>query len=338
MTDTAATEPSPIVDVGIPTRGRPKLVCEAVEAVLAQTLGNWRLMISENGLGGSETETTVEPYLSDPRISYVVTGSTELGGAENWTRLIQQGDAPYVALLHDDDLWDAGFLERRVRFLERNADCGFVFSGNKEIDLDGKVVGQTEFVLPEGAHPPQILFPLLYEHNVMGQPSILVRRSAYEEVGPYFKSDFSPYWDYEMCMRLAARFPGGYLAVRDCSYRLHDIRMTFTVRHFGGAYLQMVERTDEMLAELPQIHVSERVRRRRRAQALLTSALDVLESGHRGTGRRYLRDAVRTYPRIVLDVRFVTGLAALLAGGRASRALVRARYAVHHRGIRLHRG
>jgi glycosyltransferase involved in cell wall biosynthesis len=333
----AEPDSSPLVDIGIPTRERPELVRQAIESVLAQTYPNWRLVVSENGLGGGETEAVVGEYLSDPRISYVATGVTDLGGADNWTKLIQQGDAPYVALLHDDDLWDPGWLALRVGFFERNPDCGFVFSGNKEIDSTGKVVGETGFVLPEGVHPPQIVFPLLYRHNVMGQPSILVRRSAYEAVGPYFDSAFFPYWDYEMFLRLAASFPGGYLAVHDCSYRMHDVRMTFTVRHFGQAYLQVLDRADQMLAELPRIHVSPRVRRRRRARALLTAALDALESGDRRTGRQHLREAVGHYPRIVFDVRFATGVAALAAGKVSSRALARARYAVHHRGIRLHR-
>jgi glycosyltransferase involved in cell wall biosynthesis len=335
MTDSARTEPT-TVDVGIPTRERPELVCEAVESVLAQTHGNWRLRISENGQAGSATEAALQPYLSDPRISYSAT-AVAVTGPENWTRLIQQGDAPYVALLHDDDLWDPDWLERRVAFLDRNRDCGFVFSGNKEIDSSGNLVAETEFVLPEGLHPPQIVFPLLYSHNVIGQPTMLVRRSAYEAVGPYFDGAFFPYWDYEMCLRLAAHFPGGYLAVRDCSYRMHDVRMTFTVRHFGKGYLEVLDRADQMLEELPRLHVSPRLRHRRRAQALLTAALDSIEEGERSTAREVLREAVRTYPRIVFDLRFPTGVVALLTGKRSSRALARARYEVHHRNIRLHR-
>jgi glycosyltransferase involved in cell wall biosynthesis len=336
MIDTVTNEPT-VVDVGIPTRERPQLVRLAIESVLAQTYEHWRLVISENGLAGGETESVVREYLDDPRITYVCTDSTTLGGAENWTRLIQQGHAPYVALLHDDDLWNPGWLELRVGFMDRNPDVGFVFSGNKEIDANGNVVGESEFVLPQGVHPPQTVFPLLYRHNVMGQPTILVRRSAYEAVGPYFDATYFPYWDYEMCLRLAARFPAGYLAVRDCSYRTHDVRMTFTVRHFGEAYLQVLDRADQMLEELPRIHVSPRLRRRRRAQALLTAALDSLESGDRRACRDRLREAVRTYPRIVFDVRFATALAALATGKWSSRVLARARYRVHHRGIRLHR-
>ena len=276
------------------------------------------------------------PYLADPRIRYVATGE-EIGGAENWTRLIQVGDAPYVALLHDDDLWDPTFLSRRVAFLEENPACAFVFSGNKEIDNAGVVVRETEFVLPEGVYSPETLFPILYEHNVIGPPSILVRRDAYEAVGAYFDSEFFPYWDYEMWLRLASRFPAGYLTVRDCSYRMHDVRMTFTVRHFGAAYLQTLDRADELLGEFPNIAVSPRLRRRRRAQALLTTALDCFEAGERHSGALRLRQAVRLYPRIVLDLRFPTGLVALVGGRRVSGALGRARYEVHHRGIRLHR-
>ena len=41
----------PLVDVGIPTHGRPRFR-EAVESVLAQTFVGWRLTISENGPEG----------------------------------------------------------------------------------------------------------------------------------------------------------------------------------------------------------------------------------------------------------------------------------------------
>lgn len=336
MGETAASEPRTIVDVGIPTLGRPELVREAVESVCAQTLTAWRLAISENGPAGSETEAALGPYLEDPRITYSATGSV-VSGQENWTRLIRRGDAPYVALLHDDDLWDPAFLERRVEFLERHPQCGFVFSGNREIDADGAVLRETRLVLPEGAYAPETFFPILYEHNVIGPPSILVRRDAYEAVGAYFDAEFNPYWDYEMWLRLAARFAAGYLNVRDCSYRMHDVRLTFTVRRYGASYLQAIDRADALLTESTEIVVPANRRRRRRARALLTTALDCFEAGERRSGAQHLRQAVRLHPRVVLDVRFPAGLAALIGGRPVAGALQRARYHVQHRGIRLHR-
>ena len=58
-------------------------------------------------------------FTDDPGFTLVATGRN-LGPAANWTRLIQQGSAPYVTLLQDDDVWDPDFLARRVAFLERH--------------------------------------------------------------------------------------------------------------------------------------------------------------------------------------------------------------------------
>lgn len=330
------TTQRPLVDVGIPTRERPDLVCEAIESVVAQTLPDWRLLVSENGPCGGETEEAVGPYLSDPRVNYSCTG-TDVGGPENWTRLIRRGDAPYVALLHDDDLWEPGFLERRVTFLEAHPECAFVFSSNKEIDTDGRVTGQAPLVLPEGVHPPQAFFPVLYRHNVIGVPTIVVRRTAYEAVGARFESGTWPFWDYEMWLKIAARFPIAYLPVADCSYRMHRVRMTLTVRHFGRGYMQILDCAEALLAEHPELHVDSRLRRRRRAQALLIMALDHLEDGDRRAGWRRLREAIRIYPRAVFDVRFPTGVAALIGGKLGLRALTRARYFVRLHDVRFHR-
>ena len=336
MSDSAVTESSPLVDVGIPTRDRPELVKLAIESVLAQTLTNWRLVVSENG-SRSRGDGGDSQALSDRRENHARHHPCRHRGAENWTRLIEEGEAPYVALLHDDDLWDPPFLERRVAFLDEHPECGFVFSGNREIDAEGSTVRLAEFVLAEGMYSPEQLFPMLYEHNVIGPPSIMVRRSAYDGVGPYFDPSFFPYWDYEMWLRLAVKFHAGYLSVRDCSYRMHDVKMTFTVRHFGEAYLQTIDRADELLLEYPNLRVEPRIRHRRRAAALLTSALDSFEANERSAAVARLREAVRLYPRIVLDPRFGASLIVFATGRRGARTLARARYFVHHQGIRLHR-
>ena len=69
--------------------------------------------------------------------------------------------------------------------------------------------------------------PLLLRHNLIGMPTVLVRRSAYEAVGPAF-DEHTVYFDYQMWLRLALRFPVGYLAVWDASYRVHDRQVTMT--------------------------------------------------------------------------------------------------------------
>lgn len=332
------TEAEPVlVDVGIPAHGRPEYAREALESVLAQTLTRWRAVVSENSDDHNVVRAALGPCLADPRVDFVERPST-VSGPENWTGLIQRGSAPYVALLHDDDLWDREFLERRVVFLQQHPECAFVFSGAKQVDGSSRVIRLAPFVLEEGVYEPLRFVPVLYNHNVIGPPTILVRRSAYEAVGPRFEPTIAfPFYDYEMWLRLAVRFPIGYLRVRDCAVRIHDIRETFTLRRYGGSYLEILDYADELIArELPDLELPSRLRRRRRARAHLTRALDDVEDGKRRRAVTHLLRAVRIHPASLFDVRFVGGLGAVALGRAGSRVLEKARRSVRRRGLSLH--
>src|SRR4051794_39369985 len=170
------------VDIGIPTYGRPRYVVEAVESVLAQTLGDWRLTISEDGPATDAVVRAIDPYLQDQRIHYTWTDE-HVGAARNLTRLVREGAAPYVALLHDDDLWGPRFLEHRVAFLDEHPSCGLVCSGSTVIDGDGRTVRVT----PPRVSAPAVLQPAeliaaMVRRNMVPTPTVVVRRAAYDAV------------------------------------------------------------------------------------------------------------------------------------------------------------
>jgi glycosyltransferase involved in cell wall biosynthesis len=328
------SETGPQVDVGMPTRGAAPYIGEAIESLLGQTHERWTLLISENGPGGGELEERLARYLDDPRISYSATGS-DLGSARNHTRLIQAGRAPYVGLLHDDDRWDPDYLRRRVEFLEEHEECGFVFSGNREIDEHSQETKRSELVLAEGVYDSRRMVETLLRRNVIGWPTVLVRRSAYDAVGPAFDAD-SLSFDYEMWLRLALRFPVGYLAVRDADYRVHSQQVTMTSRRRGEQHVRLFEHVETLLDEAPQLEVDRGPLRRRLAGAHLSAALDALQDPDRGTAWRHLSTAVRTYPRAALDPRTPAALAGFVVGRRGRQALDRLRYLVLRKGLRVH--
>ena len=325
---------STTVDIGMPTRGAAPYIGEAVESVLAQTHEDWTLLISENGPGGGELEERLGPYLADPRIRYSPTGE-DLGAARNHTRLIQAGSAPYVGILHDDDRWHPGFLTRRVAFLETHPDCGFVFSANLEIDEHSEETGRSKLVLSAGAHPPEELVPRLVEHNLIAIPTVLVRRSAYETVGPEF-DERSLSFDFEMWLRLAIAFSAGYLPVWDADYRVHRAQVTMTTLRRGRQRLYLHEHVDELLAGAPHIRVSPALRRRQLAEAHLIAALDAIEDSQRADAQGHLAAARRAYPLAVFDPRFPAALAALALGARGRALLGRLRFLVLRKGLRVH--
>jgi glycosyltransferase involved in cell wall biosynthesis len=322
----------PTVDVGIPTYGRPSYLAESIESVLAQTHGDWRLVVREDGPGSSEVADVVERYRDDPRVSYRPAGE-HAGAAANMTSLIQEGSAPYVALLHDDDRWEPGFLEARVRFLERHPDCALVFSSNTLIDERGATVGRSDFRLAEGVYQPSSFAPVLLRRNIICAPTVLVRRQAYETVGPRFDGRFAVMYDYEMWFRIALRLPVGFLDRCDAAYRRHDLQTTFQARKTGEEWLRLLDHFEQLAADqAPGLSIT----KRRRSGAFLSAALDALEDRRPGAAWRFVVSGLRAHPPSALDPRLGGAVVGLALGPLGGPVLARARWLAHRRGIRLH--
>jgi hypothetical protein len=319
-----------LVDVGIPTRGRPRFLAQAIECVLAQTYGSWRLIISENAAEGAVAE-IVEAYAGDPRIRYVSTQERFANVAKAQNVVYSLGNAPYVALLHDDDLWDPEFLERRVEAFEQTPDCGYVFGGNRIIDEEGRELSRTKPALAGGVHAPTTVVPLLLRNDAVPQaPTAMIRRAAFNAVGGAYDERFERD-DQEMYLRLALRFPVHYLDVWDSSFRIHAGQLSYqTVT--GESTLTYEEHVDALVRrELPEARLPEGERRRRRASALVTATVDALLDGDHDRARARLSEAVRVRPASLVNPRVAVALPAFVLGGPWRRLLLRARVASRKR-------
>lgn len=285
-----------LVDVGIPTHRRPAYLVQAVESVFQQTMPSWTLTVSENGAGSEYVAGILEPFLRDPRVHYVATGS-DLGGARNSSRLIQHGSAPYVALLHDDDLWDPEFLARRVGFLDANPTCGLVFSSCDFVDARGDLVHHFTVDLPGGVQDRAAFLRMLYGWNMVGISTPLVRRACYEAVGPTF-NDFVLFYDHEMWLRIAASFDVGFLPVADAKWRVHRSQTTQDAQwHWGEHRLRLLDEAEKILpADFPQLE-----KRRARWVALVRGSLDARRRGERRVAAAYLWRAMRLHPTSAVD-------------------------------------
>jgi glycosyltransferase involved in cell wall biosynthesis len=331
------------VDVGMPAYERPHFIAGAIESVLAQTHTDWRLIVSENGPGGGDVEAAVRPFLSDPRITFSATGEN-LGAPANWTRTLQLGSAPYFSVLQDDDKWDPDFLAKRVAFMERHKDVGFVFAGERKMDQDGREIAFEQVrgafppkdiahVLPQGVYSPREFIKAMYENHLGGihTPSIcslgvMSRRSALEAVGPYFADSYPfLYWDVHLYLRLALRFPTGFLAVRDAMQRIHHPSITSESDFDGEYWVRWHQFHGEWFRrELPGLELP-RGYNEVFAQASIMAALDAVERGDRRKGATYLRRALRRDQKAIMNPRIVIGALGVVAGSRGANVLARVR-------------
>ncbi len=330
-----------LVDVGIPTYGPARYLRDAIESVLAQEWADWRLTVRENGPYGGASQAAVEPYLNDPRVRYVANGEN-VGQAENHTLLLKDATAPYVAILQEDDRWKPGFLSRRVALLDAHPEIALAFGGAVNIDENGNALWFSELVLPEGVHPPRVVLPLLFEYNCIGVPSrAVVRRRAYEAVGAAFDARFL-YWDWEMWFRVAAQFSVAFAREHDTEYRVHAEQMTLNVDFDRQEMLRLLDHVESVIARYaPDVEISGRLRRRKRANLLLSQGLDDVQRGRRLEAARSLMKAVGRYPPAVIDPRVPVLLATLPLGSASERMLRSLRARVlrlgMQRGVRFHR-
>lgn len=318
-------DPEPVVDVRIPTIGPAPYLSEAVASVVGQSLESWGLVVSEDEPGRDHAPALVAPFLDDPRIRF--TGEhAGRNAARHLTRLIGEGSAPYVAILDNDDRWGPGFLERRVRFLERHPQCAFVFSRSRVIDARGRELRVNDPELDPGVHNgPSFIRHALERGNVVTSASVLVRRSAYEAAGSAYDPRFVVGYDYEMWVRLAARSPVGYLDVVDVDYRLHPGQATHASPDCAER-VRLVDHVEALLAQaLPDLSFGSHYPSLRRARGLLGAALDAAEEGDSLAARGYLRRALALRPLVALHPAVPAVLATDALGGPGQKALSRGR-------------
>jgi glycosyltransferase involved in cell wall biosynthesis len=328
----------------MPAYKRPHFIAEAIESLLAQTHADWRLHISENGPGGGGVEAAVRPYLHDPRIDFRPTGEV-VPAAANWTRTLQAGSAPYFSVLQDDDKWDPDFLERRVAFLDRHPQVGWLFSGERQIDQDGREIAIEQVralpskdisqVLPQGVYQPREFIRAMYDNHLGGihTPSmsslgVMSRRSALDAVGPYFDGSFPFYfYDVHLYLRMALRFPTGFLAVRDNLQRIHHPSLTSEADFDGEYWIRWQRYHGEWFRrELPGLDLGPGYDEIL-ADAFIMAALDALERGDRRKGATYLRRAVRRNQRALLNPRIGLGAVGVVLGSHGAGTLERVRAA-----------
>jgi glycosyltransferase involved in cell wall biosynthesis len=321
------------VAIGVPTFGRCRYLAQTIDSVIAQTSPTWTLTICDDG-GGDACEVAGR-YLGDDRISYVANES-RLGAAGNWSKVVQSADAEIVAVLSQDDYWGPGYLDRRLAFLDSHPECGFVFGPHVDVDEHGVEIRRAPKSFGEGVLRPTDFVPrLLRDVDVRpSPPSILVRRSAYAQVGPRFDDRFVVF-DLEMWLRIALELPVGYVPSWDSFYRVHPDQLSKRVP-WGLSWLEFERHAEDLVAaRLPQVGLSPRERSSRRSAAYLSAAMDALAHDSRRDVLRLLRAAIRERPSGIADVRLLITLALVPFGRSGGEALRRVRWWAARRGAHL---
>jgi glycosyltransferase involved in cell wall biosynthesis len=112
-----------LVSVGLPVRNGATYIAEAIESILAQTLPNFELVISDNASTDATEEICRTYAAADERIRFF-RQETNIGAAPNFNLVFHRSSGRYFKWAAHDDLIRPTYLERCVAALE--ADPGAV--------------------------------------------------------------------------------------------------------------------------------------------------------------------------------------------------------------------
>ena len=252
------------------------------------------------------------------------------------TRIVAGGEAPFFALLHDDDVWDETFLARRVELLEAHPECGFAFSPVRVIDADGGEIEQMRVRVAAGVYAPEVFVPLLVQRNIVPSPSVVVRRATYASAGGTLDHSFARIYDYELWFRLATVASVGVLAGADASWRVHGRQSTKSVSDRRDEFKLFLDGAMRQASGVSGFVLTERDKRRILAGWSLSNALDAAEQRAVKETLASAGAAVYAAPLIIFDPRFAVLVVALAMGKRGTHALRRLRRTIRRNNINVH--
>jgi glycosyltransferase involved in cell wall biosynthesis len=131
----------PRVSIGMPVYNAQRYLREAVESVLAQTMGDFELVISDNASTDGTAEICREYVGRDARVKYF-RNEKNLGVVANFNRAFELSRGAYFKWAAYDDLHAPAYLERCAAVLDREPRVAICHSLTRSIDDDGLERGE----------------------------------------------------------------------------------------------------------------------------------------------------------------------------------------------------
>jgi GT2 family glycosyltransferase len=251
----------PAISVVIPTFEPGAFLIETLHSVLEQDLGEVQMQVVMVDDGSKRTN------LKELLTGIEYAGRVEirehpdtLGLAGNWNRAIGYARGEFIHILHQDDIVAPSFYRTLLEGLRRSSRIAMGFSRHAFIDERGR----TERISHRERWRAGVLnnwLERISERQRLQCPAAIVRRDAYESLGG-FRADLRYALDWEMWVRIAAKYDVWYEPRVLASYRRHGATETARLQAAGATTADTLLAIAAMSVHLP---TQRRARLQRRA-------------------------------------------------------------------------
>ena len=208
----------PTVSVVIPAYNAERWIGETLESVLAQEAPDLEVLVVDDG----STDDTAAVVARFPSVRCLRKPNGGLGSARNAG--IRAATGRYVAFVDSDDVWLPGKLSAQIDLLDRT---GLAWAYCDAIVFD-EVTGRKLHRMSErNPMPSGDVLETLFLGCFIASPTPVVRRSVFDEVGLFSEVGIVHMReDWDMWLRIAARYPVGLVPHALARYRTHPSNNT----------------------------------------------------------------------------------------------------------------
>ncbi|MBO9732309.1 MAG: glycosyltransferase family 2 protein [Chitinophaga sp.] len=212
---------TPTFSVVLPLYNKEESIGKTIQSILAQTLGDFELLVVNDGSKDKSRE--VVAAIADPRIRIVDKPNGGVSSARNTG--IREAKAGYIAFIDGDDLWAPDFLAT-IQQLITNYPTASVFAtgfagmtrsgeiGKKNIVAGGGIIGN--------------YFKLVLNNAVIHSSAVCVKKEAFSSILP-FNEKITHGEDLDVWARLAQHFQVA-MSPEVKSYYIQDAENRASVR------------------------------------------------------------------------------------------------------------
>lgn len=194
------------ISVIIPTYNRSKSILRSIQSVIDQTYPVDEIIIADDG--STDDTKDVLASIKDARVKFCsLPENRGAGGARNYG--VSKARNEIIAFHDSDDEWHVDKIEKQMAIFESHPECGLIYTAYRM-----HLVYGIEHIVPDLNKVDELsgdIFANLLVRNTIGAPTVLMRKSIFEEVGG-FDEKMRSLEDWDFALKVAGKYPIGFVA------------------------------------------------------------------------------------------------------------------------------
>ena len=211
----------------MPSRNQARFLAQTLNSALSQTFQDFEIAFVDDG-STDETVAIARTYQDqNPSRIRVHTqeGNAPKGISASTNLAIRNTSGEFIVILDSDDLWLPDTLSRRVAFMQKHPDIGLACSHYDMIDEHGTFIRRKAAPdISEACRSQAGLLHSMIMGCVIGNPTVIVRRSCLEQLAPFDEELL--HGDWEIWTRLTALFRVNFMPEVTALHRRHSGNVT----------------------------------------------------------------------------------------------------------------